>query len=85
MTTLYEKTIFILKGKTKLCNGMNLDFYELTKKDLSKLELYENETIKYKNNWFIIKTKEKSFNSKQDMDNYPNNWIKYPYKEIQKI
>jgi hypothetical protein len=74
-----------MQGKTKLCYGMNLDFYELTKKDLKNLDFYLNETVMYDGKWFVVKIKSKLFKTKDEMNNYPENWIKYPYQNKKPI
>lgn len=79
--TLYKKSYYVMQGKTKLGYGMNLDFYDLVDKDLNLLLLYENQTVRYKNKWFVVKQKKKLFYSKKEMEAYPENWIKYPYKK----
>jgi len=85
MHTVYEATYYIMIGKTKLCNGMNLDFYDLEDKDLKSLICYFNKTVRYKGKWFIVKSKTNWFDSEKDRDNYAENWIKYPYKKATPI
>ncbi len=81
LAVCYGKTYYIMQGKTKLCMGMNLDFFDLTDHDLHSLFLYVDQTVRYKNKWFVVKTKKRWFTSKKERNEYPDNWIKYPYKE----
>ena len=85
MDTVYLKWIWIMKGKTKICYGMNLDFYDLEDSDLNKLESYENKTVRYKGDWYVIKHYEKRFFSEKTMDEFPRYWIKKPYKKPEPI
>lgn len=81
MGTIYEKIYYVMQGKTKLCCDMNLNFFDLTDKDLNFLLIYENETVRYKGKWFVVKRKKTFFNFKSIRDKFPENWIKYPYKK----
>jgi len=67
-------------GKTKLCYGMNMDFYDLEDKNLKDLLLYENQTVRYKGKWYIVKEKKQLFRTEEERDKFPVNWIKNPYK-----
>lgn len=85
MEKLYEKIYYVMQGKVKLGYGMNLDFYDLVDKDLSLLSIYENQTVRYKNKWFVVKQKKMLFVSKENRDNFSDNWIKYPYKKMTRL
>jgi len=78
---IYEITYYILLGKTKITQGMNLDFYDLDDTTIKDLFLYENQTVRYKDQWFVVKRKKKYSYKEEDQKTYPQNWIKYPYKK----
>jgi hypothetical protein len=84
-TVIYSKRKYTLVGKTKLCYGMNLDFYDLDFNDLNKLELYENQTVRFEKNWYIVKSSKVNFYSVDEMDKFPRYWIKKPYKKPEPI
>lgn len=81
MDIIYEKTRYTMIGKTKLGCGMNMNFFDLDDKDLGLLCLYENETVRYKGIWFVVKSKSATFADKATWDACPENWIKYPYRK----
>lgn len=77
MDILYEHYYYLMQ-ETK--NPKYLDFYDLDNKDLSLLELYINQTVRYRGRWFFVKQYKKYFRNKKNADVAPGNFIKYLYE-----
>ena len=77
MNILYEHYYYLMH-ETK--RPKYLDFYDLNNKDLSMLELYMDQTVRYEGKWFFVKQYKKYFRDKKIRDSAPRNFIRYLYE-----
>lgn len=80
MNVLHEHNYYLMQETKK---PTYLDFYELEEKDLPKIDCYLEQTVRYNDKWFFIKSAKTYFSLRQE--NYPKLWIKYLYKTKEAI
>ena len=82
MEQLYEGSYYLIRQTKK---PKYLDFYELEDKDLSCIECYLEQTVRYKNDWYFIEQKHRYFHSENERDISPRYYIKKLYKKLEVI
>ncbi len=75
---LYERHYYLMKQTKK---PVYLDFYELEDKDLKLLNIYLEQTVRYKNEWYFIEWKKKYYHNEENAKKAPEFMIKKLYKK----